>query len=372
MSEIERGVAEARNKKRTMLFMSDDNPVWEQIQLLEFRIGSSVRAAPLSPAKRAKDHVKSASVQRASGAFTESKPYEVLGISRTLFDEWKTGHVERPSSVVTQIEALRRALLQVGRLAGDDGPHQQALNISETLERFLETLSQTGPVQASAQALGIEGDRARIALDKAFDRSQPMFRMPYFADESAARSELNNVRGHHLVWLRRGAIFLQCTLRIRYAVELTGGYAIRAKLNIPIIRPASDLIAQSALLNRPVPHTEYDGWLMCSQAARLFFAFETRQEQSSRSDFVFLIVDNWPRDDGWRCGRYLTAGQDNAQDVASNLLLMQQVVEPEGDAEGEPDRIAFMRHELRIVRPADAKHAELMAQAAALGIAEDS
>ena len=369
MSDVERGVAEARNKKRTMLFMSDDNPIWGLVQQLERRVGRHVRAVPLSAAKRSRSAPETRTASRSAAlalgdpSFVASKPYEMLAISRTLFDEWKSGRVERGSSVQAQIESLRQSLLAVGAVAGDDGPHQQALGIADTLSRFLVTLSQIGPVQTSARSLGMEGDRARIALDKAFDREQPMFRMPYFADEAAARAELNNIRGHHLVWLQRDKLFLQCTLRIRYAVELTGGHAIRAKLNIPIIRPTSDLVAQSGRLGRPIPHTEYDGWLMCSQASRLFFAFETRQGQSSRSDFVFVIVENWPQDGHWRSGRYLTAGQENAQQVASDTLVMRQVLEPQGDADGESDRITFMRQELQIIRPEHPEHAGLTARA---------
>lgn len=357
MSDIEQGVAEARNKKRAMLFMSEDNPVWGLIQRLERLAGQHVRASSLSVARRDRS-----ATAASGGPVVVSKPYEVLGISRTLFDEWKAGHVERSSSVQGQIESLRQALLEVGRAAGDNGPNQLALGISETLSSFLKTLEVLGPVQDSARALGMEGDRSRIALDKAFDREHPMFRMPYFQDEAAARAELNNIRGHHLVWLQRDSLFLQCTLRIRYAVELTGGYAVRAKMNIPIIRPTSDLVAQSTRLGRPIPHTEYDGWLMCSQASRLFFAFETRQGQSSRSDFVFVIVENWPHDGDWRLGRYLTAGQENAQHVATDLLLMQQTLEPDGDADGESGRMAFMRHELRVVRPEQREHASLLAK----------
>ena len=302
-----------RHVRRVMVFMSKDNPLWDLLATFEKLAGKLV------PTERLSIKPGSGSV---AGKVTSEK-FDLLGVSRTYFEKWRDGHLDDVASAFRQVRNLKMAI-EIVRVAAPERSNE-AMDLTQRIDSFLRSAEQDEPVRDSGLALGYRSANAvRMALDKAFHRRYPMFKKPFLESAETATMELAQIQGQHLAWMRRGRdLFLQCAMEFRYAVELPQGHVIRVKLDVPLIhgKPGGQPTSKGA-------HTPYDGWVMLSQNSRVFLTFETRHDDS-RSDCIFMIIDNWPAEGGWRGGTYLTADQGNARGPASDLVLLRQVADDE-------------------------------------------
>jgi hypothetical protein len=325
-----------RHVRRIMAFATDDNPLWSRLAAFERLTGSVIATERLLPG----------SGTDSNGV--PSKPYDLLGVSRTYFGKWRDGEQSDVSSAFRQIRALREALVR----AGDMHPAHRviATSLVQVISAYLATSEADAPIRESGLALGYRSiDDVRMAIDRLFHRRYPLFKRPYLRNAETASEEVKQLRGLNIAWMRRGPdLFLQCTMDFRYAVELPEGHCIRVKLDVPIINDHG----RTKKDKRPATprHTPYDGWIMLIQHARVFLTFETRHGDS-RSDCIFMIIANWADPDGWRGGNYLTAHQDNERQAAADVVLL--------TAAEHCDDL-----ELGVVRRGDAAFDELQARAA--------
>jgi hypothetical protein len=309
-----------RHVRRVMVFASADNPVWKRLSSLERQAKQAILTSRLRPPADEPDEAIAASAKWRS----PSKPYDLLGVSRPVFTKWQYGEAPNVSNAYGQIRALHNAVKDFGKAQAK--LEAETLNLCDRLDAFLESAVDDEPVRDSGVKLGYRDENdVRQALDRLFHRAYPLFKRPW-ASADAAKNELRHLQGLHCAWMKRGRdMYLRCTMDFRYAVSFREGHAIRVKLDVPMISGGR----RNAGRDGATPgHAAYDGWIMLTQAARIFLTFETRSGDA-RSDFVFMIIDNWPRqtdtaDEEWRTGSYLTADQDNDKRAASAYLLMRR------------------------------------------------
>lgn len=289
--------------------MSKDNPLWGLLAMLEQLSGAPIPASRLV----------SWSLPSSKGKGLPSKPYDLLGVSRTYYTEWHDGEQTDVASAFHQIRALRDAIKD--NVDWTPVKSTQAGKIVKAIDDYLLTAEEDRPVRESGVALGYaDANAVRMALDRIFHRRFPLFKKPFLESAEKAAIELSRMKGRHHAWMRRGEdLYLQCSMDFRYAVELPEGHAIRVRLDVPLIHAP---VGEEAAL--ATPHTLYDGWVLLSQNSRVFLSFETRYDDSA-ADCIFMIIGNWGSAGGWRFGSYLTADQDNFGREANGLVLLRQL-----------------------------------------------
>jgi hypothetical protein len=312
-----------RNVRRVMVFASGDNPVWQKLSALETQ---ARRAIPTSRLKApvAGHGDPDTPPPPSPPAQWPSKAHDLLGVSRPVLAKWQAGGAANVANAYVQIRELRKALDAFGR-ERTDALQRDAMNLSDRLADYLTSAEAGEPVRESGVKLGYrDANDVRQALERLFHRAHPLFKRPWSTAE-VAKNELRHLQGVHSVWMKRGAdMYLRCMMDFRYVVDFQEGHAIRVKLEVPMISSDGPNDPNGAASE----HETYDGWIMMTQTGRIFLTFETRNGDA-RADFIFMIIDNWPRQGegkGWRAGSYLTAGQDNDNQAVNSYLLMRRAM----------------------------------------------
>ncbi len=161
------------------------------------------------------------------------------------------------------------------------------------------------------------GQGQRIIDEVIYDRFSMFPNVCYeFADD--AEASLKRFRGTYYLWARRDGRWLQSKMRVRYVVSIKSRWAIRCKLNVPVIRSEPYRI----------PYWEYDGFLRTYEN-KVFWMFEKRELEGI--DFFYLITckgDVHGHNSEARftlSGRYLTTGQDAQKSIVTDDVLLQRI-----------------------------------------------
>ena len=198
--------------------------------------------------------------------------------------------------------------------------------VCNAIEAVFEAIFDTSKeqVHATAERLGFKVGEAQRVIDTHVHDQLPLFPNLYYpargAGSNASKQAFEAIGGAYYVWMRRGAGWLRCTLRVRYPLDVNAGKdkpkgaAIRCKLNVPIIdRRGGDR-----------SYWEYDGFVRMRER-RVFWMLEKRHLEPA--GYVYLVTgDGFP--EGNRLsftGAYLTTEQDRYQSIAGGDLLMERL-----------------------------------------------
>lgn len=343
-----------RKRKRTILFVSDECPIWAQIRGLERKANISIAALRMdrSKGKRSK--------KRPS---IPSEKSLLLNISEETIRQWRRGEVATAgpagrnalSCLLEGLQALITWLSNEGsQLEASAPPAEEALspNAREeciaaarslrdrivTFSAHYDSEEQEAPVYKSGLALGMSIDMVQKAIDIAYYSSKPLLLKPYIADEELGRESLGSLEGLYYAWLRRTSNgttrWLRCTLHVRYLVKMGEQFIIRAKLNLPNLAQKTNT-PDSEAVQRERDYHEYDGFVD-PKPHRVFWSFEKRS--SARHDYVHMITGHrgsWSVSTSdapnyefhGLAGQYLTCHQDPLQSIKTGTVLLEMVPE---------------------------------------------
>jgi hypothetical protein len=299
--------------KMLILFLSDDNPLWG-IALVQ----------PPSVGKIA----------------------AYLGVGLGTIENWKSGKNVNEDTIDTAFDTIFSRIenpplsLKNRRsekadnspnicLDLDDNKKAKARTIAEGFYSIYKSLAvRSGEIPArprvydlAANTLNMTmGQGQRIIDEVIYDRFS-MFPNVCYESSDDAEASLKRFRGTYHLWARRDGRWLQSKMRVRYVVGIKSRFAIRSKLNVPVIRSEPYRI----------PYWEYDGFLRTYEN-KVFWMFEKRELEGV--DFFYLITckgDVYGRNDEARftlSGKYLTTGQDARKSIVSDDVLLQRIPSP--------------------------------------------
>ena len=301
--------------KMLILFLSDDNPLW-----------SITLVHPPSVGKIA----------------------AYLGVGLGTIENWKSGKNVNPdtvdaafSKILSRIENPPLSLKNRRSEKADNSPNicvdiddskkARARTLVEGFYSVYKSLSiRSSDLQAKPRVYDIAADTLNLTMGQGqriideviYDRFSMFPNICYDLSDDAEAS-LKRFRGTYHLWARRDGRWLQSKMRVRYVVGIKSRFAIRCKLNVPVIR------------NEPyrIPYWEYDGFLRTYEN-KVFWMFEKRELEGV--DFFYLITckgDVYGRNDEARftlSGKYLTTGQDAQKSIVTDDVLFQRI--PSRDA----------------------------------------
>lgn len=299
-----------RSHKLMLLFLSPDNPLWNEL------FGRHSRAVfhkkIIAPATQ--------SYWRRGRTFGKYKPEEIFQ---------KTSRMVKDLPDPEKVKRLERILRRFhkGYFSKDKG----------------------FDVYAGARCLGIPRDNAlRVIDDEIYRRLSLLPTLIYDKKEpsqvDAAEADLEKYRGVYHVFARRvdserGVLWLRAALRVRYLVTIADGYALRCKLNFPVIAPTQYREAlPGSKRNESDDYFEYDGYLsQKGEGEHIFWLFEKRMEQQKRRhDYFQFITDVGRAGDNNSLsfrGTYLTVGQDVPRSIVTGDIIMERIARDEPDDE---------------------------------------
>lgn len=320
--------------------MSTGNPLWRHLTQLDGATRGALAAQRRTGAR------KLPHPRRDSGLGPEyavTTCLRMLGIS----GEWRrrllAGHIPDPERLRSRIEDLLQRLNRLDtntRTAGalSTADHNLALTVRDSLREFLKSYdSPTSNVYVAAAALGLEVDECQRELDTIIFSHRPFMTGLFFEDtangKAMADEALKYLRGYYRAYLRREAhradgqaIYLQCTLRVRYVLRLDGGYGIRVKLNLPVMNPTEHEVELAKSLHGEPPIIEYDGFVVPRDKCYWVLIQRTLLPDG---DMMSLITSN-ERERGLDMrGRYLTLGQDHAKSIVDDDVVLKRIPDDE-------------------------------------------
>jgi hypothetical protein len=286
-----------------LLFLSPENPLWQM--LLE-----------------------------ATDKKIQTKISKYVGISRQTITNWrKGGTIGSDESEPLDDRVFRKIKERLeggasdpdfGRVRLNDDQKVEAKKIVDRFE-YIYRNNVRYKVYDAARALNIPIQKCQEVIDDAIYACYPAFPEMYYTDDSKSQRSLKSdfelYCGVYDLWVKRThnnkKLWLRCPLRVRYAIRIGEGTAIRCKLNFPILEPQSER-----------PYWQYDGFLTVRDQS-LFWNFEKRGTAGTWIDYFNFITScgrNWPNGKGplTAVGAYLTTGQDKARSIVADYVLLQK------------------------------------------------
>lgn len=297
-----------RKHKLLMLFLSPENPL----------LGRIVAMKMGRPNVRIKD---------------QDIP-DLTGMSRETPKNWRKGKDIRDSKIEetfeTTLTALRAAANDSRRAGRFD--QEEHDDIEQRIRKFKEAVQiEEDNLYDAARILGMTIMTCQQTLDRIIYDAYPLLSSAHYAEPSRdvrtpdlAEIHRQKYEGVYLAYVRRHKQWLQGALRVRYLLESGGGRFLRCKLNFPILTP--DEIGAPDGGNRKPKYFEYDGFIVVREEnGRLFWSFEKRQPE--RNDLFHFITNATPSNPlGFTLiGRYLTTGQDAAQSIESDAIMLRKL-----------------------------------------------
>lgn len=373
----------ARLLKKLRLFVSTDNPIWKRLAPLDAATGGVLAA-------KEKDRRPPSGAARASdgpNALLVSTCARLLGFSGEWRRQLLAGHIPDPQAQVQRIRSLLERLKTVEQqLRLDDRvPFHTITELMEAqppIADFLASLDRADTVYAAGRALGLSVDECQKALDRIIYGQRPFLRG--FDDSAdgwqAADDAFYQLGGVYYAWLRRpdtalaepgrSHLYLKCALRVRYVLDISGGYALRVKLNLPVIDPTSHDVQLARELHGELPLIEYDGFV--HRRERCFWTLEERTQRAD-GDLITMITSKTRSRRGRLGGRYLTVGQEASSPIVNDAIVIDRIPEEVFAGADDEKRGQIMRSSVRVIRAGDDEFAGAEAlfreQAAELGAA---
>lgn len=293
-----------KRNKLVLVFLATENPLWQTL-LGPGRVKQSDVIWRIA-------HIPNGTLTnwRSGEAISDEKLDEVFGSIKTFMRDKENAKLHKLSEArINEIEAF--------------------------LDEVAKTIDEEMGVYEFARSIDVPVQQSQMIVDQAIYRRMPIFRDIYFDTDGRnyddGQAHFRKYRGVYRVTIRRDGQPIRAVLRVRYLLELKGGFTIRCKLNIPKLRPDGE----------PERYWEYDGF-MAPQEHRVFWMFEKRQVL--RNDFVFLVTDDGEATpEGFvLSGQYLTTGQGSNQPIVADTLTLTRM---ETEDEEKMERIM---HELAV------------------------
>jgi hypothetical protein len=287
-----------KQTKKMLLFVSAENPMWSTLlrSVTQNSIADYIRVA----------HGTIPSWKNGGG-ISQSTAKEV-------FDRFRN----KTSGKI--IEAKDKKSRQVDSSANVDLSDDTRRMILDVFESFVENYDDNNAgIYSTAGILSIPVEECQKLMDEVIYKRGPVFPRMYYETKRAADDYFRQYKGVYRVWIRRGEIWIQCQLRVRYIIEIGGGLAIRCKLNLPLIDPEPHM-----------KYWEYDGFLV-RRPNNIFWMFEKRQRD--RNDHLYFVtcvgrlhksISASDAKSRTLAGTYLTTAQDQYQSVVTGDILMQR------------------------------------------------
>jgi hypothetical protein len=275
--------------KLVLLFFSPDNPLWKDL----------VDSLPI----------------------TQQKIAAVAGISQSTLGNWKKGG---PINLPHLQEALAALIKKVKDKNIE--VETRADNLIARIETFQLQCSDSNlsasVYEVAEQTLSLSMDECQQILDEIIYDSFTLYPSLSYDTRIAADQDFNTYGGlYHVYVRRRHSRWLKCPLRVRYVVKAGTRYAIRCKLNAPVLRREP---------NAP-RRFEYDGFLKpITKKKRLAWKFEKRDALDA--DFFDVITNEGDlygdEESAVRIlsGAYLTTGQDALYNIEHSDVIMKQLL----------------------------------------------
>jgi hypothetical protein len=281
-----------KEQKLMLLFVSKNNPIWQSL------LGQEP---------------------------TQKEITQITGAVASKVSKWRSGEA------VSDLVADRVFNATTNYLKSSSYP--SASSVIRKIDRFQKAFRAKAPMIEAAAILGLSTEAAQRAIDHIIYDELPLFSKIYEGaggDGMARASEVvAQYGGTYRCYLERGNETLICALRVRYALQIGNGWAVRCKLNLP---------KTAHWRSDDEPEIwEYDGFL-ARRERNLFWTFEKRAE--SRSDFLYFITAAEHRDG--RCqqvaGTYLTTNQSPEPGITTGNIYIDRT-----DLKNAKDIAKFMR-----------------------------
>ena len=296
--------------KMLILFLSDDNPLWNIVLVHPPSVG---------------------------------KIAAYLGVGLGTVENWKSGKNVNEDTIDTAFSRIfsrietppltlkNRRSEKAGNSPNicielDEAKKQQATSIAKGFyaayksfsSRIKAVSAKPRIYEVAANPLNMTMGQGQKIIDEVIYDRFSMFPNICYESPEDAEASLKRFRGTYYLWARRDGRWLQSKMRVRYVVRIKSRSAIRCKLNVPVIR------------NEPyrIPYWEYDGFLRTYEN-KVFWTFEKRELEGV--DFFYLITckgDVHGRNNAARftlAGKYLTTGQDPQKSIVTDDVLLQRI-----------------------------------------------
>ena len=320
-----------RRHKKMILFLSDQNPLWGQIQKLEIESGSAIAAL----------------VADEKTGFKPSKVCDLLGISSVALSDWRQANQGKQFGFAAGLRRLS-GLLQEYSLNEPrrDRDHTERFRTTTLeLKRLIDEyesdwqLGESGLklYQAARLILRMSMADAQLALDTVFYRGTPLLPSAYYDSEEQARRHIGAVNGYYTGWMKRFEKWMRCSVHVRYPMEVDKRWFIRAKMNLPMYYPTAEDVKAAKKLGRKYPYWEYDGFVYVSPV-NLYWCFDKRD--NARHDFFHIITgrrEDMNVNNGLHSafsgfvGQYLTSHQDRRQLIVGGNFVLEAADVDESD-----------------------------------------
>jgi hypothetical protein len=382
--EEDRKAEERRRKK--LILLAGDNQLWKDVRSLEVHAGFSLAelrdaALPKKDAKPTSTSSKQATKQQLKPRLPQDVPLkelsaivsslsprtstreDLLGVSPETLRKMSQGLLKAGHRANQALDVLRNTMLLALRYfhgmgsnadpaSSEPGPSDSQTAASETLNRVASLLERISGLRDDLERglddsdrvydvghkfLGLGIKETQEMVDTALFATKPLLIKPYFQSYDEAYKAFREIGGFYYAWLGRFTgeqkIWMRCCVHVRYVLGLSGGFVIRAKLNVPIFNPSTADFFDSAnsVSGKKVPAHEYDGF--CDvQGSRLYWVWEKRSK--SREDYSYWITTHANKE-GYRfpdraiapftgcSGKYLTCHQDMAQSIVSGPIILE-------------------------------------------------
>jgi len=263
------------------------------------------------------------------GDISQNQVSDFMGVSHATIPAWKNGGTINRVVAINIFKNIRTNLDQPkkGKFPPlGNAEHNDAIEILNGFEE--DFLNDSVSVYEAAKRLGMTMQQCQIIIDDVIYKRSPLFPRMYFDTREEAEATFGAYGGMFQLWVKRQVangkrrdLWLQAALRVRYILEVQGGYVIRCKLNAPIIDPEPTQ-----------KYWEYDGFLVQKQPNKIFWMFEKRRiDQYDQFHCITglgrpacCVFDNDEKRQRTMSGMYLTTGQDEFQSIETDRVLLQR------------------------------------------------
>lgn len=296
-----------------MLALSERNPYWSRMRFFE--------------------------TGRLFNRISPNELLEITGLSRETPKNWRQGKEVSPIKAQEVFSNILAYLDQCADRARGRNAYDGELHAS--LVKAIEFCSMSFDADgidifAVGEQLGMSRAHTQQTLDAAIYDYRPLLPAAYYPkgprdrrERDFAQQEADQYEGVYLIWAKRGLLWMQCPMEVRYLQEVSDGRFLRCKMNIPVLRDVSKPECTAASL---WDYFEYDGFVSIREQ-RLFWTFEKRQR--TRNDYFYMITDTASMAAGVQpivlAGTYLTTGQDAAQSVVTDEVLVRRAYKETSD-----------------------------------------
>jgi|ERR1017187_768037 hypothetical protein len=264
------------------------------------------------------------------GEVTENRIAIYAGIARATITNWKKTEVigRDADSIFNKIkENIRKSA------GGNTSPAGYAALGNEQMEFALNKMTDFQEmyhidpkphIYEAAALLEISIIDCQRIIDDSQYSQRPIFPQMYFLREEECNRRFRLYGGVYYLWVKRHrqstSFWFRCTLQVRYALRIRGGYVIRCKINFPRLKPLG-----------PFRFWDYDGFLSIQQNS-LFWMMERRPDIDPSDYFnciTTLGVNHPAYEKGGELltmsGLYITTDQDQGRTITNGEVIMQKL-----------------------------------------------